>query len=79
MVFGATVGLADLDTDEEFTYKIVGEDEASIEKRLLSITSPLAKGLIGKEEGDEARIQTPKGVRKMEILSIEMTNELPEV
>jgi transcription elongation factor GreA len=77
VVFGATVELADLDTDEEYTYKIVGEDEADIDKKLLSITSPLAKGLIGKEEGDEASIRTPKGVRKMEILSIEMTADLP--
>ncbi len=75
VVFGAIVELVDVSTDEEFTYQIVGEDEADIKKNLLSITSPLAQGLIGKEEGDIARIQAPKGVREMEILAVRFQSE----
>jgi transcription elongation factor GreA len=79
VVFGATVALADLDTEEEFTYQIVGEDEADIERNLLSVTSPLAQGLIGKEESDVATIRTPKGIRKMEIISIQMVEGPPPI
>lgn len=68
--FGATVKLVDEDTDEEKTYQIVGETEADIEKGLLNIRSPLARALIGKEEGDSVDVTTPGGLRSYEILSI---------
>ncbi|MEM6727118.1 MAG: transcription elongation factor GreA [Pseudomonadota bacterium] len=68
--FGATVGLVDEDTDEEKTYQIVGEPEADIEAGKLNIKSPLARALIGKEEGDSVEVRTPGGTRSYEILSI---------
>ena len=68
--FGATVVLLDEDTDEEKTYQIVGEHEASLEKGLLNIRSPLARALIGKDEGDSVEVQTPGGQRSYEVLSI---------
>ncbi len=68
--FGATVELVDEDTDEEKTYQIVGEYEADIEKGLLNIKSPLARALIGKEEGDSVEVRTPGGERSYEILSV---------
>lgn len=68
--FGATVQLADEDTDEEKTYQIVGEYEADIEKGRLNIKSPIARALIGKDEGDSVEVRTPGGVRSYEILSI---------
>lgn len=69
--FGATVKLVDEDTDEEKTYQIVGEAEADIEKGLLNIKSPLARALIGKEEGDSVEVRTPGGEKSYEVLSIE--------
>ena len=71
--FGAKVGLVDEDTDEEKTYQIVGEYEANIEAGLLNIKSPLARALIGKDEGDSVEVRTPCGVRSYEILSISYT------
>ena len=68
--FGATVELADEDTDEEKTYQIVGEYEADIDAGRLNIKSPLARALIGKDEGDSVEVRTPGGVRSYEILSI---------
>lgn len=68
--FGAKVELVDEDTDEEKTYQIVGEYEADIEKGLLNIKSPLARALIGKEEGDSVEVRTPGGGKSYEILSI---------
>ena len=68
--FGATVTLADEDTDEEKTYQIVGEYEANIEAGLLNIKSPIARALIGKDEGDSVEVRTPGGVRSYEVLSI---------
>lgn len=68
--FGATVTLVDEDTDEEKTYQIVGEPEADIEKGKLNIRSPLARALIGKEEGDSVEVRTPGGERSYEILRI---------
>jgi len=68
--FGATVRLVDEDTDEEKTYQIVGEAEADIEKGLLNIKSPLARALIGKEEGDSVEVRTPGGEKSYEVLSI---------
>ncbi len=69
--FGATVTIVDEDTDEEKTYQIVGEAEANIEEARLNIKSPLARALIGKEEGDSVEVRTPGGDRSYEILSIE--------
>lgn len=68
--FGATVMLVDCDTDEERTYQIVGEAEADLEKGLLNIRSPLARALIGKDEGDTIDVSTPGGIRSYEIISI---------
>jgi len=69
--FGATVKLVDEDTDEEVTYKIVGEYEADVRSGKVSITSPIARALIGKEVGDSVEVITPKGSRSYEILSVE--------
>ncbi|MFP7674784.1 transcription elongation factor GreA [Marivita sp. S0852] len=68
--FGATVTLVDEDTDEEKTWQIVGEHEASIEKGLLNIKSPIARALIGKEEGDSVEVRTPGGDKSYEVLKI---------
>ena len=68
--FGATVTLVDEDTDEEKTYQIVGEYEANIEKGLLNIKSPIARALIGKEEGDSVDVRTPGGEKSYEVLKI---------
>ncbi|WP_421701655.1 transcription elongation factor GreA [Aliiroseovarius sp.] len=68
--FGATVKLVDEDTDEEKTYQIVGEPEADIEAGKLNIKSPLARALIGKEEGDSVEVRTPGGEKAYEILEI---------
>ena len=69
--FGATVKMVDEDTDEEKTYQIVGEPEADIENGKLNIKSPLARALIGKDEGDSVEVRTPGGEKSYEILSIE--------
>jgi transcription elongation factor GreA len=68
--FGATVRLADEDTDEKMTYRIVGTDESDISAGLLSITSPLAQALIGKEKGDTVVVNTPGGAKSYEIMSV---------
>lgn len=68
--FGATVTLVDEDSDEERTYQIVGEAEADIERGLLNIRSPLARALIGKDEGDSVEVRTPGGEKSYEILTI---------
>lgn len=68
--FGATVALVDEETDEEKTYQIVGEYEADIEAGRLNMKSPLARALIGKEEGDSVEVSTPGGVKSYEILSV---------
>jgi transcription elongation factor GreA len=68
--FGATVKLVDEDTDEERTYQIVGEPEANIDNGRLNIRSPLARALIGKEEGDSVDVVTPGGGRSYEVLSV---------
>ncbi len=70
VVFGATVGLLDLETEKKVTYQIVGEDEADIKLNLISISSPLSRALIGKYEGDVAEVQAPGGVREYEIISV---------
>ena len=68
--FGATVTLADEDTDEESTYQIVGEDEGDIRNGLLSLTSPLARAMIGKETGDSIEVTAPGGSRAYEIMKV---------
>lgn len=68
--FGAIVDVVDDDTEEESTYRIVGEYEADIKKNLISITSPLARALIGKTQGDSVEVTTPKGIKGFEILSL---------
>ncbi|NND90740.1 MAG: transcription elongation factor GreA [Granulosicoccus sp.] len=70
VVFGATVKLLDLDSDEHISYQIVGDDEADLKARRISFASPVAKALIGKMEGDEVSVTTPKGVREYEILEV---------
>ena len=69
--FGARVTLVDEDTDEEKTWQIVGEHEANIEGGLLNIKSPIARALIGKDEGDSVEVRTPGGERSYEVLKIE--------
>ncbi len=68
--FGATVQLVDEDTEEARTYQLVGEPEADIEQGLLNVKSPLARALIGKEEGDSVEVRTPGGQKSYEVVSI---------
>ena len=68
--FGATVQLADEETDEESTFQIVGADESDVTKGLLSVTSPLARALIGKSEGDSVDVLTPSGGKTYEVVSV---------
>lgn len=71
VIFGTTVTLLNVNTDDEVTYQIVGDDEADITKNKISVYSPVARGLITKEEGDSVIIQTPSGPVEYEILTIE--------
>lgn len=71
VVFGATVRLANVDNDEKTRYQLVGEDEADIKSGLLSISSPIARAMIGKEEGDVVEVVTPGGTVTYEITAIE--------
>ena len=70
VVFGVTVVIENLDTEEQKRYKIVGDDEADFKANKISINSPIARGLIGKSEGDEAKIQTPSGEVEYEIVEV---------
>ncbi len=70
VVFGATVVLEDENTGDKVTYQIVGEDEADIKLGLVNINSPIARALIGKEEGDVAEVQAPGGLRRWEVISV---------
>lgn len=70
VVFGATVDLEDEDSGAKVTYQIVGEDEADIKMGLVNISSPIARALIGKEEGDVAEVQAPGGSRRYEIVAV---------
>jgi transcription elongation factor GreA len=70
VVFGATVELYDEENDKKVSYQIVGELEADIKQSRLSINTPIARALIGKEEGDEVEVQVPDGIRRYEILSV---------
>lgn len=69
--FGAKVQLIDEETNENFVYSIVGDYEADISKGLISLSSPIARGLIGKSQGDSAEITTPKGIKYYEIVKVE--------
>ena len=69
--FGATVLLADEDTDEESSYQIVGQHESDIESGKLSVASPLARGLIGKSLGDSVEVKTPRGSKSYEIVKVD--------
>lgn len=70
VMFGATVEVADEDTDQESTFQIVGETEAEVKEGRIAVTSPLARALIGKQEGDSVEVMTPKGTKAYEILKI---------
>ncbi|MDB9752057.1 transcription elongation factor GreA [Gammaproteobacteria bacterium] len=70
VVFGATVKLLNVDTDAEVTYQIVGEQEADINEGLISITSPIARALIGKQQDDEVNVNAPSGIVEYEILNV---------
>jgi len=70
VIFGVTVAILNLETDETLRYQIVGEDEASVKENRISITSPLARSLIGKEEGDVVVVRTPGGDAEYEIVSV---------
>lgn len=71
VVFGVTVDIVNCDTDESVTYRIVGEDEADVKQNRISVTSPLARALIGKEEGDVVVVKTPGGDVEYEIDSVQ--------
>lgn len=71
VIFGVTVTLLNIDTDEEVTYQIVGDDEADIKNNRISVSSPIARGLIGKTVDSEVEIKTPAGVVEYEIIAVE--------
>jgi len=70
VVFGATVELEDEDSGDTVKYQIVGEDEADLKQGLINVSSPIARALIGKEEGDTAEVQAPGGVRRYEVIAV---------
>ena len=70
VVFGSTVDLEDEDSGAKVTYQIVGDDEADLKLGLISISSPIARALIGKEEGDTAEVQAPGGIKRYEIVGV---------
>jgi len=71
VVFGSTVEVYEEETDEEHTFQIVGEDEADIKQGLISISSPIARAMIGKSADDVAEVETPKGLRHLEIMKVQ--------
>lgn len=71
IVFGATVRLLDFETEEELTYQIVGDVETNVKECKIGISSPIARGLLGKAKGDEVKVQTPKGLREFEVIEID--------
>jgi transcription elongation factor GreA len=70
VVFGATVDLQDVDTGHEVTYQIVGDDEADLKEGRISISSPIARALIGKEAGDTAEVQAPGGLKRWDVVEV---------
>lgn len=78
VVFGATVTLSDLETEKKMRFRIVGELEGDLKKGLISVTSPIARAVIGKQVGDEVQVQAPGGFREYEILEVEfIEDEVP--
>jgi len=73
VIFGSTVSLQDLDSNKKIIYKLVGKDEAEIEKKLIFYQSPIGKGLIGKNKGDFVEINTPSGKKNFEIIDVDYT------
>ncbi len=71
VIFGCKVSVEDLETGEVSEYRLVGPFEADVQSGTISVTSPLGKALIGKEEGDEVKVQTPKGIRNMEVREVQ--------
>ena len=71
VIFGTTVELMDVDSDEEVVYRIVGDDEADVKQNLISVNSPIARALIGKEEGDVVTVRAPGGDREYEIAEVQ--------
>ncbi len=71
VIFGSTVTLMNLDNEKEVKYRIVGEDEANVKENKISVTSPIASGIVGKEEGDTTTIQTPSGPVQYEVVQVE--------
>ena len=71
VIFGATVSLQDLDSNEKIKYKLVGKDEADIKKKFIFYQSPIGKGLIGKNNGDFVEINTPSGKKNFEIIKVD--------
>ena len=71
--FGARVTLANIETEEEVTYQIVGADEADIDSGSISVSAPLARALIGKEPGDEVKVKLPGGLRQYEVVDVEFS------
>jgi transcription elongation factor GreA len=74
IVFGSIVTIVDTETEERTTYQLVGPFESDIQQNKISVTSPIGKGLIGKEVGDEVRVKTPRGMRILEIADIRVDN-----
>jgi transcription elongation factor GreA len=72
VVFGCVVIVEDLETREVNSYRLVGPYEADVLEGTISVTSPIGKALIGREEGDEVKVQTPKGIRNIEILEVQL-------
>lgn len=70
VIFGATVAILNLETDETVRYQIVGEDEASVKENRISVTSPMARSLVGKEVGDVVTVRTPAGAAEYEIVDV---------
>ena len=70
-IFGCKVVIEDLETGEIISYRLVGPYEADVQEGTISVTAPIGKALIGKEEGEEVRVQTPKGVRNFEVLEVQ--------
>ena len=70
VVFGATVVLVDIESEERITYTIVGEDEADVGQGMISVTSPVARAIMGREEGASVQVRVPKGTRELEILEV---------
>ncbi len=70
VIFGATVVLVDVESEERTTYTIVGEDEADVNQGLISVTSPVARAIMGREEGSSVQVRVPKGTRELEIIEI---------